>query len=71
MRKIITTFVIEENVSENIWKTIGTVVSTLDVETLPIKYSEIKLFAEKNLQNYQRVKCLQSICDVTDLVDFR
>ena len=70
MRKIIATFVIEENISENTWKTIGTVVSTLDVEKFPVKYSEIKSFAEKDLPNYQRLKCLQSICDVTDLVDF-
>ena len=70
MRKFIVTFVLEEKVSENIWRTSGNIVSTLEIKNIPVKFSELKSFAEKDLPSQLRIKTLQSICDVTDLVEF-
>lgn len=67
MRTIITTFVIEEEISD---RTAGTVVSKMNISELPVKYSVLKAFAEKDLPTNFKIKSLQSVCDVTDLVEF-
>lgn len=70
MRTIIATFIIEQDMLNNTYRTIGTTVITRHVEKLPVKYSWLKKEAEKELADHYRIKCLESICDITDLIDF-
>lgn len=67
MRNIIVTFVIETTTDS---RAVGTVITRIKVNSLPVKYSAIKAFAEKDMPSNYRISSLQSVCDVTDLVEF-
>lgn len=70
MRTILATFVIEQDYLDRGWQNVGTTTITREVEQLPVKMSWLKKEAQNGLPNHLRVKSLESISDITDIVEF-